>query len=77
VIPVSGHQIPGSDPAPAVDHQAAVAALKRRFPRVPIWFGEHTGHYFADVGLDWFLETETADQLGRQLETGWMPPRRP
>lgn len=74
---VTGHQIPDGDPTAAVDHKANVAALRRRFPRVTIFYGEANGLYFADIGLDWFLEAETADQLGRALEAGWRPPRRP
>lgn len=69
-----GHQIPGSDPV--VDHKAAVAALRLRFPRIMIWYGTHTGQYWAMVA-NRFIKAETADALGRQLEASFLPPRRP
>lgn len=42
-------------------------ALSRRFPNVPIWFGEHTGHWWA-LADDRLIEAESAGDLGLVLD---------
>ncbi|MCW2900468.1 MAG: hypothetical protein JWO67_2733 [Streptosporangiaceae bacterium] len=42
-------------------------ALSRRFPSVPIWFGEHTGHWWA-LADNRLIEADSAGDLGLVLD---------
>lgn len=37
-------------PGRELPQAAAVAELRERFPGVPVWFGRHTGRFWALVG---------------------------
>ncbi|WP_131740433.1 hypothetical protein [Actinomadura roseirufa] len=56
----------------ADDHAAEVDALGRRFPGWTIWFGRHTGHWWAlpprRAGVAEFLEAETPQLLIARIE---------
>jgi hypothetical protein len=41
------HRAPTETPA----HVVAVEALRQRFPHVPLWFGRHTGRFWALVQI--------------------------
>ncbi|GAA2085993.1 hypothetical protein [Actinomadura alba] len=45
----------------------ALALLEQRFPAVPLWFGQATGHWWALAG-DRLIEAHTPEHLGRELE---------
>lgn len=62
--------------AVAVDPDEAVTALRLRFPGVQIWFGTYTRRYKA-LHRGELIEVLDPQQLIRQLEVGYLPPRVP
>lgn len=55
--------------------ETAVAALRARYPGVQIWYGNHTGRYWAILAGQ-LIEASSADELGRMLEAGYTQARR-
>lgn len=47
--------------------QTLTKALARRFPSLPIWFGEHTGHWWA-LADNRLIEADSAGELGLVLD---------
>jgi hypothetical protein len=48
----------------------AVEALRERFPHVPLWFGQHTGRFWALVQVHGFprlVEAITAQELATAI----------
>lgn len=54
----------------------ALRLLAHRFPRVPIWFGDHTGHWWA-LARHGFVEADNPEELGRLLDRLQAPQPRP
>lgn len=58
-----------AEPAHQVDPAMATELLRRRF-RVPVWYGQFTGRWWAFVRdpSDGFVEAGTPEELGRLLD---------
>lgn len=77
---------PATPPVPQAtstqDPDRAVTALSGRFPSATIWFGEHTGSYWAlaqiEDGTPRLIEAITPVELSRRLDLlNPSPPQRP
>ena len=52
-----------ADPfAPSAAERAVATQLRHRFPTVPVWFGEHTRHWWA-LAADRLVEAGTPQEL--------------